>query len=78
MKIPLLSFLKDIPLNFAFMMAIFTTMFLYNEYHSITTLIELSITVSISLLLIIALSYLIIINKKDRIIINKLIINKVR
>ena len=32
------------------MMAIFTPMFLYNEYHSITTLIELSITISISLL----------------------------
>jgi membrane protein EpsK len=78
MKIPLLSFLKDIPLNFAFLVFIFTPMFLYNEYHSITTFIELIFTISISLLLIIPLSYFIIINKKDRGIINKLIKSKIK
>jgi O-antigen/teichoic acid export membrane protein len=78
MKIPLLSFLKDIPLNFAFLVFIFTPMFLYNEYYSITTFIELIFTISISLLLIIPLSYFLIINKKDRVIINKLIKNKIK
>jgi len=76
MKIPWLSFLKDIPLNFVFLVFIFTLMFAYNEYYSITTLLELIVSISISLLLIILLLYFSIINKKDKERINKIIFNK--
>ena len=71
MKIKWFSFLKDIPVNFLFMIFTFTFIFTYNEFQPITTLIELVISIFIALLVVIMLAYFSVVSKKDKTLITK-------